>query len=271
MLFNSIIKRYLFTRFLALLIIRFFLTWLKNINHHLDYYFKITGDTNSFLTTILIPITIALGLFTLNFSFTIIRYIETDSFANLISEINKNGVFSYLKKYVNNYSNEFSVNLNREKEREHYENLFFIFVFIFFFTSSNPLFNNYYGIYREYEVEGYSREIETTEYIQDKHFIYSKKKYKKMKKAIKRLKKNNYTEYDDKYYGEDFQIKRVGYTFIKAGIFDGFEDEKKQYTGFFSYTLSIFSTILEKILQLTVYFLIPFTLLILYQESKKIK
>jgi hypothetical protein len=150
-----------------------------------------------------------------------------------------------------------------ETKVEKYPNLFLIFGFIFLsFSKGNPILNNYYGIYKEYEIDYQGRYGERTDYIENQHYIVHKSNESEIKGRINSL-EENYDE--DELY---FEVKKRGYLFVQAGLIDGYRTYYNEYEGFFYYIECLLFSVLEKLINSIMYFFIPFVTCILIYHYK---
>ncbi|MFN6336495.1 MAG: hypothetical protein ACK4V4_08250 [Sphingobacteriales bacterium] len=249
--------KYLITRLLFVFLCKFFLSWSLNTESHLDQFFDYkNGSVLCYLFSILI---IALGLFTINLLFTIIHFNENEPFEDRVKILKIIGLVHYSKTFFINFWSILKKNFKVEIETEKYPGLFIVFIFFFLpFFKGNPILNNYYGIYKEYEIT----EENQGGYIENPNYIIHKNNTNEIRGRINNLEENS---------GENepyFDVKKRGYLFVQAGIIDGYKTYYKEYKGFLSYFECLFLSGIEKLINTIMYFFIPFVVFILIYHYK---
>jgi hypothetical protein len=222
---------YLLSRLFLVFLCKFFIGWAINTKHQLIQFFDFkNGNFLDLLSYIFSIVIILLGI--LLVGILIILYVS-------------------VKDNILNYSNTFNIKLKSIFRlifsfnlKERYPNLFIWLTIIYiFYSNGNPIINNYFGIYKEYE----SDEL----YISEQPYYIFKKGAES--DQIRDL-ENNYNEEIDSYY----EVKKRGYLFIQAGIIDGYKTYQKGYKGFNSYMSSLLYYAFEKLINTIIYFMIPF-------------
>lgn len=253
--------KYLLSRFLIVLLVKFYSGWIFNLNNQIITFFDVEASSwlNSFYWLLFGAITIISALISINGIFTFIQLSETIGFKKTAEQIN----LKNFKLFITNYFGILNKNFEYEIKREKYPNMFLLFVFIFIpFFNGNPILNNYYGIYKEYEFERQGRIGERTDYIESQNFIIHKSKINELNNRMANL-ENNYDE-DEPY----FDVKKRGYLFLQSGLIDGFKSNHKEYTGIFSYLFSLLYYLIEKLVITIMYFFIPFLISIMIYEKR---
>jgi hypothetical protein len=206
---------------------------------------------------------LGLGLFIINVLFSILHLTEVISFNEIVEKIGNRGFINSLKTYIRNFWSELSENFEIETRLEKYPNLFMVFVLFFLpFSKGNPILNNYYGIYKEYEIEDQGRYGERTDYIENQNYIVHKSKMNELNGRVRSLEEN--TDEDEPY----FEVKKRGYLFVQAGLIDGYKTYYREYNGFFSYIECLLFSLIEKLINTIMYFLTPFILCITIYHYK---
>ncbi len=135
---------------------------------------------------------------------------------------------------------------NIERRKEKYTILFFILLAIsIWFIKGNPIVNNYYGLYKSFKVETRdgNSEQEYDKIIVSKDFA---------KETINKI------ESDCEDY-EDCDVRKRGYVFVDAGVFDGFVSLDNDVSFFRCFAFAL----LERLIHTLMYFLLPFLIGIL--------
>lgn len=250
--------KYLISRLLLVFLCKFYYNWAFNTKSQLIQFFDLSdGFGLTVLSVLLTIIVIALGVFKINLLFSLLHLSEEISFEELVKKINDKGFIKSFKYYTKYFFEIISANFNEETKLEKYPILFLVFVFIFLpFSKGNPILNNYYGIYKEYEIEGQGRYGERTDYIENQNYIVHKSNTNEINGRMNNL-EENYDE-DEPY----FEVKKRGYLFVQAGLIDGYRTYYKEYDGLLSYIECLFFSALEKLINTIMYFFIPFVIFI---------
>lgn len=130
---------------------------------------------------------------------------------------------------------------NIERKKEKYTILFLILLAIsIWFIKGNPIINNYYGLYKSFKVETRdgNSEQEYDKIIVSKDFV---------KETINKI------ESDCEDY-EDCDVRKRGYVFVDAGVFDGFVSLENDVSFFRGFAFAL----LERLIHTLMYFLLPF-------------
>jgi len=249
-------SKYLFSRILIVFFLNFFSGWAFGLDKQFMQFFQTNLTDNFFskiLSWILILVIIAFGLFVFNISFTFLRLTDKYTYAQFIYKARGQGLMKSANNFVRNFYSFFIANVKNEISKERYPYGFLCFVFVFLsFMHGNPIFNNYYGIYKSFEFEESVRGIENTKFVTNNEFIIDKKNKKKIAAKIHKLE----AEYED---GDPYyEVKTRGYLFIQAGLIDGFKAYSKEYKGIQSYLVCLFYFAVEKLIMVMLYFLLPF-------------
>lgn len=251
---------YLITRLLIVVLVKFFIGWAFNAKSQLIQFFitsYIQENLLLILGWILSGLVIALGIICLNVILTVIRYADKLSIEEIFNYIKKTGLVLLVKEFFQGFPHTFSNNFNHEINRERYPNLIFFFLLLYFpFMNGNPLINNYYGVYKEFSVEELGRYDVSTSYLENKYFIIPKTEKEEIQSTMNDLEATS----DDGNW--DFIVKKRGYIFLQAGLLDGYRDDYSGYRGFSDYIECIIFSLIEKMINAMMYFLIPFVLLI---------
>lgn len=255
--------KYLISRLLLVFLIKFFYSWAFNTKAQLVHFFDINvGFGLTVLSYILTFLVIVLAVFTINILFTILN-MKGSLFVEIRREISKNGFVNSINTFIYKFFKKLGRNIEVEVETDKYPSLFIILaIFILPFIKGNPIFKNYYGIYKEYEIEGQGRYAERTDYVENKKYII----HKSEKDEIKEIMNSLENEYDK--YEPDFRVKKRGYLFAQAGMIDGYKSLHKEYYGLLSYVECLLFSVLEKLINSIMYFLIPFVISILIIRYK---
>lgn len=261
--------KYLISRLLLVFLCKFYYNWAFNTKSQLIQFFDLSdGFGLTVLSSLLTIIIIALGVFKINLLFSLIHLTVEITFEELIEKISNKGIVNSINYFIRNFFEILSENFNSEMQLEKYPNLFLVFVFIFLpFSKGNPILNNYYGIYKEYEIEDQGRYGERTDYIENQNYIVHKSKTNEINGRMNSL-EENYNE-DEPY----FEVKKRGYLFVQAGLIDGYRTYYKEYKGLLSYIECLFFSALEKLINTIMYFFVPFVIFISvyhykYEERK---
>lgn len=256
--------KYLISRLLLVFLCKFFYNWAFNTNAQLVQFFDISeGFVLSALSSILTVLVLAFGVFIINLLFSLLHITDNISFAEFVEKIRDKGIVNSFKFYISNFFKILSANFDEETKIEKYPNLFLVFVFVFLpFSKGNPILNNYYGIYKEYEIEDQGRYGERTDYIENQNYIVHKSNKSEIDGRMNSLEEND--DEDEPY----FEVKKRGYLFIQAGLIDGYKTYHKEYEGFFSYLECLLFSALEKLINTIMYFFIPFITFILIYHYK---
>lgn len=289
--------KYFFSRFVTVFIVVFFLHWIFNIKDQLIIFCGISNFFAQYLWWLFAILIAIIGYLLLNTFFLIMnrneltgQYFYKDNmpdYNSWVSEIEmregRNGIYGYKYYRESDYSFNF-----REKEMTLLENIthrkngkltvkeFFKTVTSWHFTEKiifdiemekeknvtfllilmaisiwvikgNPFINNFYGISKSFEFEGTIEEYDR---------IIVSKKY--VKEAISIMESNCR---DD----EDCTVRKQGYIFEEAGVFNGFEVIEKNIP--FLRCLSF--ALIERFIHTTLYFLLPYLLsTLLFFKSK---
>jgi len=248
--------KYLTSRLLIVFLIKFFTGWAFNLDGQFAQFFDFEMTDNFFLKCLSWLLTVAvigLGVISVNLIYTFFRLTDNYSYSELIQAVGDKGIKNSIKLFFHNFSGLFSANLNNEFRLERYPILFLLFIFLFLpFINGNPFLNNYYGVYKEYEIEDQGRYGERTDYIEKQNYIFHKSNGNEMNSRMNNL-EQDYDE-DEPYY----EVKKRGYLFVQAGLIDGFNTYYKEYKGIGSYIECLFFSALEKLINSIIYFLIPF-------------
>jgi hypothetical protein len=252
--------KYLFSRFLIIFFLKFFSGWVLGIDKQFIQFFHTNLTDNFFLkilSWVIILVIIAFGLFVINISFTFIRLTYKYTCTQFIQKGRDQGLMKSANKFIKNFHRLFIANINNEIAKERYPYGFLCFGLVFLpFMHGNPIFNNYYGIYKSIEVDESLRDIENTKFVTNIDFIIDKKNKNEIASKIDKLE----AEYrdGDPYY----EVEKRGYLFIQAGIIDGFKTKYKEYKGLQGYLVCLFYFAVEKLIIVTLYFLLPFIIFI---------
>lgn len=262
--------RYLLSRLLIVFFINFFLCWAINIKSQLINFFDFSsGFVLDALSYLLMFLIFVIGVFTVNIIFSVLHLSQEMSFNDLIQKIRNRGFLKSLQFYLRSFFTFLSENFETEFKLEKYPAIFLILCLIFlFFLKGNPILNNYYGIYTKYEYVNQGKYDEQTNFKEKQNYIIHKSKKNEIESRIGRLEKN--IEDSDC----TFEIKKRGYLFIQAGLIDGYETYYSEYKGFFSYLECLLFSVIEKIINVIMYFFIPFVIGIFlyhYKFDNKIK
>lgn len=248
--------KYLTSRLFIVFFIKFITDWAFNIDSQFMQFLEVDLTENVFLKAIswlLTLIIIGFGLIFINLFFTLIQLTDQMSYSELFQKIANNGIKKCIKLFFENFFVLLSTNFGNEVHLERYPSIFLIIFFIFLpFINGNPLLNNYYGIYKEYEVES----SEGTANSESPNYIIHKSQKHEISNRVKNL-EQGYTE-DEPY----FEVEKRGYLFIQAGLIDGFKTHYQEYKGLGSYIECLFISALEKLINSIIYFFIPFVILI---------
>lgn len=246
--------KYLTSRLILVFLCKFFYNWAFNTKSQLTQFFDMSdGFILTILSGILTILVLALGVFTINLMFFLFHLTDEVTIDDIFDKIKSKGLLNSLKRFVNNFFEILGNNFNKEIELERYPNLFLTFVFFFLpFSKGNPILNNYYGIYKEYEIPDQGRYGERTDYIENQNYIVHKSNTSEISGRMNSL-EENYDE-DEPYY----EVKKRGYLFIQAGIIDGYRTYYREYEGFLSYIQCILFSAVEKFINTIMYFFIPF-------------
>ena len=261
--------KYLISRLLIVGLVKFFSGWAFNVKSQLLQFFitsYIQENLLLILGWIISGIVIALGIISLNVIFTLFRYSDQISIEDIFNLIRKKGIIVLIKEFFQGFPQTFSNNFNYEIARECYPNLIFFFLLLYFpLMNGNPIIHNYYGVYKEYSVEGFGRYDESTSYLENKYFIIPKSEEEEINSAINALG----TTSDDNNW--DFIVKKRGYIFMQAGLLDGYRDDYSGYRGFRDYFECIIFSFIEKMINAVMYFLLPFVIFISIYQYRKSK
>lgn len=210
----------------------------------------------SFIMTVL---AMAIGLFTINLLFTFIHLAQEVSLEQISKRTRGKGLFNCCKFFIRNFWSILRDNFEIESRLEMYPQIFLLVLLIFLpFLKGNPILNNYYGIYKEYEVEYQNRDGAVFDRIENKNYVIHKSKIKQIRSL------ENGTSEGELY----FEVKKRGYLFLQAAIIDGYKTYYREYKGFLSYIECLFFSLLEKFINTIMYFFIPFITLISFYHYK---
>ena len=243
--------KYLISRLLIVFMCKFFFNWAFNIDKHLAQFFDL--EVGEEFRILLVPIGLSVGLIVVNFVFLVVRLGDNNDFVKLI-EILKNSEYAdSLKNFFKNFFNILGVNFHYECKREKYPNIFILFILIFMpFINGNPFFNNYYGIYKEHEIEGQGRSGTETYHSESQDYIVHKSNKGEISSRMSGLETD--TDEDEL----SFAVKKRGYLFVQTGLIDGFKTYYKEYQGFIAYLECMAFSLIECFINSIIYFLIPF-------------
>lgn len=265
--------KYLFSRVLLVFLIKFFFSWGLNISSQFEQFFDISLKYHWYLETlsgILTLIVFVIGIIFLNLSFLFLRLTNFYSFIEILEIIKEIGFVNSIKIFFLDFFVIFSKNFNYEVATEKYPSLFLVIAFIVLsYSKGNPLLNNYYGIYKEYEIEGMDRNgNETTDYEEKNYYIIEKDKLNDITKRMKYLENNVEDEEEDNY----FEVKKRGYLFFQSALIDGYVSYNRNYNGLGSYFECLLFNGFEKFINVILYFLSPFLIFItIYHYNNKEK
>lgn len=250
--------KYLISRLLLVFLCKYFYNWAFNTKSQLVQFFDISeGFGLTVLSYALTILVLVLGVYLINMLFSMIHLTDEISFVEIVGKIRDKGFVNSLKIFTANFFEILNNNFNAETQIEKYPNLFLVFVFIFLpFSKGNPILNNYYGIYKEYEIENQGRYGEQTDYIVNQNYIVHKSNESEIRDRMNSLEENG--DEDEPY----FEVKKRGYLFVQAGLIDGYRTYYKEYSGFFSYIECLIFSALEKLINTIMYFFIPFIICI---------
>lgn len=256
--------KYLFSRVLLIFIIKFFCSWGLNISSQFEQFFNISLKYHWYLETLssfLTLIVFAVGIIFLNLSFLFLRLTNIYSFNEIVEIIKQIGFLNSIKIFFMNFFGLLNKNFNYEWAKERYPNLFLIIAFIVLsYSKGNPLLNNYYGIYKEYEIEGMDRNgNETTDYEEKSYYIIEKDNLNEINTKMKSLANNNEEDEDE---GNSFEVKKRGYLFFQSALIDGYVSYNRDYNGLGSYFECLLFNGLEKFINVILFFLTPFLIFI---------
>ncbi len=254
--------KYLLSRLLLVFFCKFFCSWAFNVKSQLVQFFDFKeGFGLTSLSYFSMFSIIALGIFTINLLFTIIHISEGISIDEFIKKIRNKGFLKSAKYFINDFWSLLSHNFQIEATLDKYPNLFIVFALFFLpFLKGNPILNNYYGIYAEYQ--NVDMDGKQTNNIEKQNYIVHKSKSDEISVRMTHLEEKN--NEDEPY----FEVKKRGYLFIQAGLIDGYRTYYKGYKGFVSYTECLFFSVLEKLINTIMYFLIPFLICIALYHYK---
>ena len=260
--------KYLTSRLLLVFLCKFFYNWAFNTKFQLVQFFNFSDgyilDTLSYLMLFLI---LCLGLITINLLFSILHISEEIPFEEIIKKVRDKGLLNTCVIYFKNFWTILSNNFKIETRAEKYPNLFLVFVLIFLpFSKGNPILNNYYGIYKEYEIDDQDNR---TNYIENQNYIVHKSRKNEIRGRMNSLEENS--KEDEPY----FDVNKRGYLFVQSGLIDGYKTFYKEYDGLLPYIECLFFSALEKLINTIMYFFIPFIIFITiyhfkYDHSKTI-
>ncbi|GHT65003.1 hypothetical protein AGMMS50239_23810 [Bacteroidia bacterium] len=149
------------------------------------------------------------------------------------------------------YFNEIFFIIEKKKEKNA-SALFVLLVISLWLIKGNPLINNYYGVYKTYEVETRAGSVneEYSKIIVQKNIV---------KQTINSI-ENNCEDW------EDCDVNKRGYIFLEAGMFDGFyNDADKKYFSALKFSF------LEILIHTAMYFAVPFLTVIIIKNRIKYK
>lgn len=261
--------KYLISRVLIVFLFKFFSNWAFNIKSQLLQFFNLSDGFGLTALSYILPILVfALGVFVINLLISFFNLKDGVSSSELVRKIRDKGAINSLKFFISNFFELLKTNFNKEVKSEKYPNLFVVFVFIFLsYSKGNPILNNYYGIYKEYEIGEQGKYGELSEYVEKQNYIVSKSNANEIRDRINNL-EESYKE-SEPY----FEVEKRGYLFIQAGLFDGYRTYYKDDEGFIYYIECMFFSLLEKFINTFIYFFIPFiTCIAIYHykfEDKK--
>lgn len=262
--------RYLMSRVSLIFIIKFFMSWGLNIPAHFSHFFHLNVSRHWYLTilsSLAIGLVFLFGTIFLNVVFLFFRLSDDNSFTEIIEKISKLGIRKSLKLFFGDFFHILNENFKNEMFLEKYPKMFLMLSFLFLsYIKGNPLFNNYYGIYKEYEVLSQGDVDENTEYIEKQYYIVKSGDLKTITSTMKQLEMGDYEDEDNDY----FEVKKRGYLFFQAALIDGFKSNSRE-SRFDSYIGALFFTAFEKLIAILIYFFIPFLICISimhYSEGK---
>jgi hypothetical protein len=246
--------RYLTVRLLFLFLIKFFVSWAFHVKSQLKQFFNFNdGNLLDGLSVLLTLIILGLGIYTINLMLTIIHLKKKITIGKPSNKVDNNVFQDSIKTRITEFWHLFNYNISFEIGLEKYPRLFLFSVFIFItFYKGNPILNNYYGIYKEYEVE----KENGNEYIENQNYIIHKSNKGEINGRMKKISENIIEDENL------FKVKKRGYLFVQAGIIDGYKTYYKEYNGFISYLECLLFSGIEKLINTLMYFLLPFTFFI---------
>jgi hypothetical protein len=125
---------------------------------------------------------------TINLLFSILHISEEIPFEEIIKKVRDKGLLNTCVIYFKNFWTILSNNFKIETRAEKYPNLFLVFVLIFLpFSKGNPILNNYYGIYKEYEIDDQDNR---TNYIENQNYIVHKSRKNEIRGRMNSLEEN---------------------------------------------------------------------------------
>jgi len=270
-------SKYLAYRFLQIFLIKFFLSWGLNTKEQLRNFFDFEeGFLLDFFSYLFMFLIFAIGILAVC-SISLISNLtqKTNSSEKLLSSVEKKGIKNKIKIFPNKLATHITKIVDFEFRFEKYPIAFLVTAFIFlFFIKGNPIINNYYGIYKEYEIvvgqDRYGQE--TTKKKEEQYFIVPKEDVDKTIDWLNSFKSKRY-DYEEDYYDNNYSVKKRGYLFAQTALIDGYEFDNEDLKGFGSYIVCLFFAFFEKLTNTIMYFLIPFilfiaTLLYLDREPK---
>ena len=250
--------KYLFSRFLVVFILKMFIDWAINIKPQLVYFFDLTEGMGLTILHYALSISvITIGILAIFFCLSLYHLSVRAPLHVIIRLIKFNGFSKICRNYFNKFwSNNIAIVLNDIKFNK-YSSIFIAFLFFVLpFSKGNPLFNNYYGVYKEYEIPHDDRSGEHTVYEEVQSYIIHKSEKKLIDSII-----NNSIGHSDE-YTPFYEIKKRGYVFIQAGLFDGYRTIQIEEKGFRIYFECFLYSAIEKLINTFLYFLIPFVIII---------
>ena len=258
-------SKYLISRLLIVFLVKFFVSWLSNIDRQITLFFDYDlaqGFFTKILSWVLGVSVFALGFIVINIVFTILHWTDSNNFKELFQATRNEGMITSIRAFFNNFFHIASENFGNEVKRERYAGIFIVYAIIaFYFIKGNPLLNNYYGVYKEYELEDAGREGET-EYVEKQYFLYPKNLVGEIDEHMSKL------EEDAKEDEPPYEVKKRGYLFLQAGLIDGYKTSELDYKGLGSYIESLFFSAFEKLINTIMYFFIPLIITIVIYEYR---
>lgn len=207
---------------------------------------------NKFLCWLLTWIAIILSLAIINMFVALCSIIDKLNIAQIFNKIYEKGVLNSFNTVL--YTSP-SKNFNNEYEKEYYPKRFLIILWVFLtFVKGSPIFDNYYGIYKEMEHVRVSNDFGKPQDI-----IVLKGREEKI---IDNL------ENDENYYVTFDRVNTTSYLFIETGLIDGFFNYTNHDKGFIGYIKCLFFSFCEKLINTVLYFFIPFWLSTQYNKNK---
>ena len=247
--------KYLLSRFVIVLFIKFFYSWAMNFQTQCYYFFNWSSTSFSILDYILdwlwlffMFAIILIGIFLMNLIYTIKNHVSRFGWQGYFRIVKQAGAERIINNFLGFFWRNVRKNYRIEVEKEKYPNLIILLVlFILPLIKGNPILNNYHGVYLEYSnPEGGGGFDKTT-------FIYPKNELQKINQQVENMEQD---------VDADSEVNTSGYIFLQAGLMEGFKPIKQSHKGFVAYWNSLGYLLLEKFIITIMYFLIPMLLFI---------